>query len=452
VGRLIEPSRAIPALLLIILVGCGPTAQVLTTPTPGPNGPVQPTVGSQPTADPMTTPSPAPGTTLSPGAPTDIPLTTPTPFSGQVWQQLVDFPRGEALEVTSATPLADGGFYAVGFQPVPGEGYFGRREGVVWTSAEGRSWQATVDPQFQFATLEEVVELNRTVLVFGTIETCDLNLGEDCVEPPDSGWAGWRLAGGTTWERLSLPASMQAGTVDGVVAGNDRLFAFGWTGDEAQSIVWASLDGNTWTETTDLAEMDTVTAMSGGPNGTVAFGTRFASELGDLELLATVSTDAAHFGRAAAPALPAATIQAVTTGRSGLVAVGDGGDLDLNFSGVALHSPDGITWTQGSAADGTFAGAALRSVHAVPDGYVAIGTLPLPDEFGISKGASWFSSDGLAWRMQAPLGDRFSDLNSTAAGPTGVVAFTVLEEEPDDETVISTISAWFAPIEAFAAN
>jgi hypothetical protein len=30
------------------------------------------------------------------------------------------------------------------------------------------------------------------------------------------------------------------------------------------------------------------------------------------------------------------------------------------------------------------------------------------------------------------------------------VRFTVTEEEPDEETVISTISAWFAPVAALS--
>ena len=330
---------------------------------------------------------------------------------------------------------------------MPGEDFFGRRQGLVWRSDDGRTWQSTVDPAFQLVTPEEVVALGDSVFVFGTIEVCDLSLGDECVEPPESGWAVWRSTASGPWERLPQLAQMQTGTVDGVVAANGLLVAYGWTDDEAQSIVWTSADGTTWASTTDLADMDPVTAMAGSPTGLVAFGNRFASELGDLELVAAASTDGAHFARVNAPALPAATVQSMVAGPSGLVAVGDADDVDLRLTGIALYSADGLGWTQTSAADGTFAGSAITAVVAVPEGYVAIGVVPVPDDFGISTGVSWISRDGQSWQTLAPLGDTFSLLEASAAGATGIVAFTLTEEESDDETVINSISAWFTPIE-----
>jgi hypothetical protein len=212
--------------------------------------------------------------------------------------------------------------------------------------------------------------------------------------------------------------------------------------------VWTSADGANWTETADLAGMDPVTAMTVGPNGLVAFGTRFSSEMGDLEVIAAASSDGAHFGTASAPALTASAIESVVSGPAGLVAVGDSGDDDLNFTGVTLQSADGLTWTQGSATDGSFAGVALVRVHAVPTGYVALGFAPDVDEFDVGTGGSWYSTDGFSWTSLAQMGDRFSLLETSAAGPSGIVAFTATVEEPDDETVISTVDAWFAPIEA----
>ncbi len=454
-GRLSSASRAVFVLVVMGLTGCGPTAQVLTTPTPAPRGAIQPTEGGQPSTSAGPIATVGPSTSQAPptdGASPGIPLVTPTPFSGSIWESLADFPAGEAFEVTSVTSLVGGGFAAVGFQPIPGEGFFGRQQGVTWTSVDGRTWQSAADAAFQFATLEDVVEFAGSIFAFGTIETCNINLSEECVEPPDSGSAGWRQTAGAGWERLPLPVSMQTGTMAGVVAANDHLLAFGWTGDEARSVVWTSVDGLTWSETADLAGMDPVSAVSAGPTGVVAFGNRLASELGDLELLAAVSSDFNQFGRVDAPALPSTIIQAVTMGGGGLVAVGDTDDEDFNLNGVALQSSDGLAWTQTSAADGSFAGAALLGVHAVPNGYVALGRVPLPDEFGVVTGGSWFSADGLSWRSLAPFGDRFTELDTSAAGTTGIVAFTVTQEESGEESVISTISAWFAPIEALAGQ
>jgi hypothetical protein len=455
VGALTGPARTLAVLVALFLCGCGPAIEVPTTPTPAPVGsPGASTHGGQST--PIAS-GPADGPTSSAIPPTDgtqtsAPTTPPTPFTGPVWTKLTEFPASEAFEATSVVVLAGGGFKAVGFRAMLNEGFFGRRQGVVWTSADGLTWQVAIDPAFQYTTLEHIAQVGSTLYVFGTIATCDLSLSEDCVEPPDSGWALWSSTDGSPWTRLPLPASMQGGTIDGVVPAPAGIIAFGWTGDEAQSMLWASADGTNWTETADLAEMDPVTAMTFGPNALVAFGTRFSQELGDLELIAAASSDGAHFGRTTAPSLVATSIESVVAGPAGLVAVGNGGDEDLNFTGVTMQSPDGLTWTQGSATDGSFAGVALQDVHVVPNGYVALGFVPDIAEFGVATGGSWFSSDGLSWASTAELGEQFSQLDASAVSQSGIVAFTVTEEQPDDETVVSTVSAWFAPIEAFSGE
>jgi len=460
VGRL-KPLRfreaGLVAILAFVAIGCGPTASVITTVGPGPgdgrsSAIPRPTADARPGAssEPGSSTEPGPTDALpTPGEPTPIPLSSPTPFSGAVWQPLPDFPSGNAFEVTGVTAFG-AGFTAVGFQQVPGEDFFGRRQGVVWQSDDGRAWQSTVHPIFQFVTPEEIVALGDSLFVFGTIEVCDLSLGDECVEPPEAGWAVWRSTAGGAWERLPQHAQMQAGTIDGVVAANAMLIAYGWAGDNAQSVVWTSSDGVNWASTTDVVEMDPVTAMTGADVGLVAFGTRLASEAVDLELVAAVSVDGSRFAQVGTPALPAATVQSVTSGPLGLVAVGDADDLNLGFTGITLYSADGLSWTQTAAVDGSFVNSSIMSVHALPHGYVALGLVPLLDEFGIATGVSWMSRDGQGWQTLAPLGDRFSQLAASAVGPAGIVAFTVTEEDPDDETVVSTISAWFAPIEALS--
>jgi len=76
----------------------------------------------------------------------------------------------------------------------------------------------------------------------------------------------------------------------------------------------------------------------------------------------------------------------------------------------------------------------------------------VPDDFGIVTGASWFSAYGLSYRSLAPIADRFSQLTASAAGTRGLIGFTVTEEEPDEDTVISTVAAFFAPIEALPTH
>jgi hypothetical protein len=462
VGRL-KTTRFNLLLMLAVLalhafVACGPTAEVVGTPTPlEPGSPPAPTVVGESTA-PSTagaTPSiggpPSLGTPAAPGGtPTDGPSTSGTPVPGSIWQQLTDFPSAGAFEVTSVTATPTG-FAAVGFAAMPGEDYFGRHQGVVWHSNDGRTWEGAADPALQLVTPEHLVALGDTLFLFGTFDTCGLDLDDECQEPPDAGWAVWRSVSGGPWERLPQLAAMQTGTVDGATAAHDSLVCFGWTVDESLPTIWTSPDGVSWNQTSDLAGIEQVTAVAGTPSGLAAFGTAYSPELDDLALVVAASADGSHFGLTDAPQLAGAAIQSVAVSASGLAAVGDIEDADFNVTGVALRSSDGLAWSPSSASDGSFDGTAGRFVLTVPTGYVALGIVPDPSDFGVLSGTSWFSADGQSWRSLAPFGGGFSDLDTSAAGTAGLVAFTVNEVETD-VTVTSTISAWFAPIQAMPSQ
>jgi hypothetical protein len=450
----------IGTLLVTVLAGCGPTAEAIVTPTPRHGGPPVsiPLRTVVPATPKPTTTASGPTATLDPNATaTPIDLSTPpptdgqptlhtgeTPAPGEHWIHLTNFPASDAFEVTSvsATPA---GFVAVGFKAVGDEGFFGRRQGVVWTSADGTNWVETAPPELQFATPEDVAVLGDALFIFGSVETCDFTLDEECVEPDDAGWGMWTLTGGV-WQRLATPLSMANGTMDGVTVANGALEAFGWTGDETQSsIVWRSTDGVNWAESTNVAGMDPITAVAGVPAGVAAFGSVFDADIADLRLIAAVAGDGLNFGAASVPALSGTTIQAISAGPAGVVAVGDGDNVDVGFDGVVLFSADGATWSPGQATDASFNGATLRAVHAVPNGYVALGMLPESLD-GMAAGMSWLSADGLNWQMLGKLGGTFSLLETSAAGPAGIVAFTVSDVGFDEEASSSTVDAWFAPV------
>jgi hypothetical protein len=469
VGRL---KTTPPSLLLVLavvgvlgLAGCGPTAE--KSPTSRPLAPSSTPAGtavgqsssvpstsnaSPPEGSPPAVATPvASGAGATPGsAPSGAPTAPGTPVAGSIWQSLTDFPSAGAFEVTSVTATTTG-FTAVGFAGMPGEDYFGRHQGVVWRSTDGRTWEGAPDPALQYVTPEDVVALGDTLFLFGTFEMCGLNLDEECEEPVDAGWAVWRSVSNGVWERLPQLAEMQTGTVDGATTANGSLVCFGWTGDESLPTIWTSPDGASWNQTSDLAEMEQVTAVAGTPAGMVAFGTGYSAELDDLELVVAASSDGSHFGRTDAPPLSGTAIQSVAAGGTGVVAIGDTEDADFNVTGVALHSSDGLAWGQSAASDGSFNGAAGRAALSVPTGYVGIGIVPDPNDSGVLSGASWFSVDGLSWRTMAPFGSGFSDLDTSAAGPAGIVAFTVTEIDTDI-SVTSTISAFFAPVEALPSQ
>ena len=166
-----------------------------------------------------------------------------------------------------------------------------------------------------------------------------------------------------------------------------HLLHFGWAGDEALPTIWTSTDGVNWTSTVALADMDPVTAVAESPAGVAAFGTRYSDEIDDLQLIAAFSSDGVTFGTVDAPDLAGSTVQSLVSGDHGLVAVGESTDLDLNFTGLALHSADGLSWTQATAADGSFDGSDILGVHAVPGGYLALGLVPDSEEFGVEQRA-----------------------------------------------------------------
>ncbi|HUS21208.1 MAG TPA: hypothetical protein VMZ66_04255 [Aeromicrobium sp.] len=438
-------------LAALLLTACGPTTQAVITPTPRqsvlmpppasvavPTAPV-PTVeaGTSNGSTPISLGSPPPG--------------EPAPTLGGTildgWQAAADFPTVGAFEVTSVT--ADpAGLVAVGFKAYGDEGFYGRHQGVVWRSPDGRSWTVSEDAAFNFVTLEDVASLGDALYAFGTLETCDLMSTDECLEPPDAGWGIWRSVAGGAWERLPAIASMQSGTVDGVTVANDTLLAYGWSGDESQEArVWLSTDGSTWTETSSLGGMDTISAVVGTPAGVTAFGTRYSDEVGDLVLLGASSSDGVNFSPGSVPELLATTIQSVALGPNGLVAVGDSDDLELGFTGIALQSSDGSSWTQSSDASSVFGGATLLSVHGVSNGYLALGYTPT-DDFAIATGSSWFSPDGVTWHATGDLPTTFSQMTTTTVAGPSVVAFTTLDEGFEEEDVTSTVQAWFAPTES----
>jgi hypothetical protein len=334
------------------------------------------------------------------------------------------------------------GYTAVGFGAVAGETYFGRRQGMVWTSADGRAWQQNADPAFQFVTPEEIVAIGDSLYVFGTLEACGLEAPDDCLEVPEAGWAVWRSTAGSAWERLPQFAPIQTGGIDGVAVVKGTLVAFGWTGDEAQPTIWYSPDGASWSSTSALAGMDPVSAVTEAPTGIAAFGSVYSDDVDDIRVITAFSADGVAFGTVAAPDVVGGTVQSAVSGDAGLVAVGESTDADLNFTGLAMHSTDGQAWTQATAADASFDGADLLRVHGVPGGYVALGLMPDTDDFGVSSGQSWRSADGLTWSSLAPFAESFTRISSSAAGLGAVVAFTVHEEGFEGESVTSTPEAW----------
>ena len=448
-------------LAAVFAVACGPTAEVTTTPTPastdlvtpGSTGPVTPAPSSTPigssTPVPLGTPTPInlstptlPGSTATP-APTGGATQGPGNGPFGAFAKLDSFPADNAFEVTDVA-VTSAGLIAVGFGGLNGADYYGLRQGIVWTSVDGTSWLELVDPSLVNVSPEFVVSRGSDLFLAGSLETC-AESDDSCTDLPQEGI--WRSTNGGAWELLPQTPDMQSGQIEDMFLAGDQLVVHGRAGAEQTSTVWISSDGATWTSSTDLAGMDPVTAMAVGPAGFSAFGTTFDDAAQDVVLVGTTSPDGLHFTPATAPRLNGAGIDNLALGQSGMVGVGSISIDFFNESGLAMRSTDGLTWTQATNSDGSFAGSALTRVHALPaGGYVAIGLVPRTDDSFLDDGVAWFSSDGTDWTLIARLDGGFSNLNTSAIGPAGVVAFAAEQVALPNDEAGSVVHAWFAPL------
>ncbi|MGZ8722060.1 MAG: hypothetical protein ACXWXH_11410 [Aeromicrobium sp.] len=434
-GRL---SRSI-GLVVLVVVGCGGTQPTLDagSSTPGATNPG----ATAPTRD------------ICPSLPPPSPIGSPpvpsgSPSAEAVFRALPDFPAAGAFEVTGVT-IGVCGWVAAGFGAPSGEGYFGHRQGVVWRSGDGTTWQETVEPQLTNVTPLHVASLGTSDFVVGLLRTCAEDSEDLCEEPPDAGNGVWRSIGGGPWERLPVPPGLQAASsLDELAVGLDRLVISGTTGDDAETAtVWISADGSTWSQTTDLGGLDPIYALAGGPPGLVAFGTALSADEEFVLVNAATSADGSRFTPASVPQLPNAAIESTVAGPIGMSGVGYAETEDLGVSAAALYSADGLSWVQASAADGSFENSGMLEVHALPAGYVALGFRPSDLDFAVQEGHSWISRDGQSWTSLAPIGEASSLLTTSAVGPAGLVVFTASQEETEFD-VTSTIGAWFAPRES----
>lgn len=443
------------ALCVVALVAaCGPTAQVVTTATPPVDTPAPTTVLPTPVASPtpprVGTPTPTDLITPTPtetGAP---PTTGPTPGTPGApfgtFGRLAAFPTDGAMEVTDVT-ATPGGFVAVGFGGVGGaESFYSVRQGIVWTSVDGSNWIESVDPSLVNVEPISVVSRGSDLFMAGYISACS-GLDDSCSETPQAGNGIFQSTSGGAWQLLAQDSSMQIGLVDEMFLAGDRLVVIGGGGDEEQATVWMSQDGVSWTSTTDLAGMDSIDSMALGPAGFSAFGTIYDDAAFDVVLASATSSDGTHFTYAGAPQLLGTGIDDLAAGTAGMAGVGYHLSELFDYSAAAVHSTDGVNWTESTNSDGTFAGSALQTVHALPaGGYVAAGyTLPNV-ESGRLDGAVWFSPDGSDWVLIARLDAGFSTLDASALGSGGAVIFASEQVDLPDDDIGSVVYAWFAPV------
>jgi hypothetical protein len=252
---------------------------------------------------------------------------------------------GESIQVMLSVTAGGPGLVAVG-----STGSLRDEDAAVWTSPDGITWSRVPYDEAVFggATMRSVTAGGPGLVAVGSAELGD-----------DSRAAVWTSPDGITWSRVPHDEAVFGGAggqwMSSVTAGGPGLVAVGGSGvggDQGptvtrDAVVWTSRDGITWSRVPDdeavfggesFRSMSSVTA--GGP-GLVAVG--WDETVGDEDAAVWTSPDGITWSRvphdeAVFGGENTQSMNSVTAGGSGLVAVGSAG------SGNNLDGLDAAVW------------------------------------------------------------------------------------------------------------
>jgi hypothetical protein len=185
-----------------------------------------------------------------------------------------------------------------------------------------------------------------------------------------------------------------------------------WHGPNPKAAVWTSVDGITWsrvphddavfgrTEDGHYTEMESVTV--GGPGLVAVGGDRSGVDGQDGGAAVWTSPDGFTWSRVPHDEVfSGGGMRSVTVGGPGLVAVGgEWSAVDGLEGGAAVWtSVDGITWSRVAHDESVFGGATMNSVTAGGPGLVAVGIDGHENSIGVDlvDAVVWTSPDGITW-------------------------------------------------------
>jgi len=401
------------AATILLVVGLGVVAD-------GNGGDVATDPASSPAED-----NPVPATSVT--DPVDPPSVV-DPVSGYRWSRVADDEAlfgGPADQAELNGVITGGpGLVAVG---LAGSTYTG--DAAVWTSADGISWSRVPHDEAVFGHQDGGVIKMKSVTNAGSLLVAvgDQNL---CCSYNVAA-AVWTSPDGISWSRVPHdPAVFDRAGMNSVTAGGPGLVAVGFEFlDEERviAVVWASPDGIAWSRVLHDeavfggATMESVT--TGGP-GLVAVG---GSHPHDDPRVAAVWTSADGVTWARVPndeaVFDRAGMNSVTVGGPGLVAVG-WADEGENTVAAVWTSADGVIWSRVRHDEAVFGGATMESVTAGGPGLVAVGSA---DEGEDTAAAVWTSPDGFTWSL-VPSDEtvfgvlRYQEMFGVTVGGPGLVA------------------------------
>lgn len=257
-----------------------------------------------------------------------------------------------------------------------------RPDAVVWTSVDGDQWTQVAHDEEVFgagaASMNAVVSGGPGLVAVGGV--CP-DATQACPNQPTV----WVSSDGLSWTRTVLDGT---GTLRDVVSIGDRLVAVGLVGNESDqdAAVWTSSDGITWSRVPHSDAIfggegnEWMSALAVRGSVVVAVGTSMNEGVvvhGESETRGPVPTgvfwvsnDGEAWSRVLT--LPSSSVEDVTVGGPGFVAVGS--EFTEDGTAVVWTSPDGQVWTRVSDASSIYAEGAMGKVAASPERLVAFGS------------------------------------------------------------------------------
>jgi hypothetical protein len=241
------------------------------------------------------------------------------------------------------------------------------------------------------------------------------------------------------WTRWPVdPDIFETGAVLDVVAGGSGLIAVGSASascgdglDPCSGAVWLSEDGIVWDRLDDASgvfqDASSIQAVTAGDSGLVAVGDRASGDP-----LVWFSPDGMQWSRSVLPNGKRAFDVVATD--TGYVAVGFVERIqgeDILVDGAVWTSPDGIIWNQVAEGSATFADAYLTAITETDQGLVIVGVLA-QDRTGFGV---WTSPDGIAWTKRV--------VDTSFPGPMGLLDVT--EGMPGVLTADVSGGLWLSP-------
>ncbi len=422
-GTIIAAAAAV-VIVLLLNRGDGSsstTTTVAQTTVTGPGTSVTQTTSPPGTATsaPTATTQPATGTTLPSGTTEFSPWTPVTggDFAGPGGQQIFDI-----------IPLNGGRFIAVGQSDGTATAW-GLNDASQWVRA-GSAPPPAGYQESQF--LEAAVRPDGSILAVGRIYD-------------GTNWTvtSWTSPMGATWTGGSPGLAPGPRMVTELVSHSEGFTAVGYaiTGGQIDAAWWTSADGTAWTEAALTEPGDQ--AMFGAEvtgDRIVAVGITQPDEDGTFVAgpgaedpavwSAPVTTSA--FTRSDAAGMGGPDLELawdITSGGSGLVAVGRSQVPGELADAAVWTSPDGDTWTRRGAANADLGGPGHEVMDVVTKAGSVIVAAGRTGPNGDPDFAAWQSSDGLAWTRVEDLtapdwqvvnGLAWDGVVLAAAGATGI--------------------------------